>query len=112
MKLGFIGTGYVGLVAATCFANMGNYVICVDNDEKKIAGLKRGVIPIFEPGLDLMVKKNMEDGRLLFTTDLAAAVTQSLLIFIAVGTPSGENGSADVKNVLSVAEGIGRYMDA
>jgi UDPglucose 6-dehydrogenase len=112
MKLGFIGTGYVGLVAATCFANMGNDVICVDIDEKKIAGLKRGVIPIFEPGLDLMVKKNMEDGRLSFTTDLVAAVAQSLLIFIAVGTPSGENGAADVKNVLSVAESIGHHMDA
>ncbi len=111
MKIGFIGTGYVGLVAATCFANMGNEVICVDIDEKKIAGLNRGIIPIYEPGLDLMVKKNHQDGRLKFTTDLAEAVTKSLLIFIAVGTPPDENGGADLKHVLSVARNIGRYMN-
>jgi UDPglucose 6-dehydrogenase len=111
MKLCFIGTGYVGLVAATCFAQMGNDVICVDVDEKKIERLNGGVIPIYEPGLEGMVRKNYADGRLQFTTDLEYGVKSSLFIFIAVGTPSDGNGAADLNNVLGVAEGIGRYMD-
>jgi len=111
MKIGFVGTGYVGLVAATCFANMGNDVICVDIDEKKIAQLKKGTVSIYEPGLEPLVKKNIQDGRLKFTTKLAEAVRESLFIFIAVGTPGDANGAADVKNVLSVAQGIGRLMN-
>ena len=110
MKIGIVGTGYVGLVAATCFAHMGNDVICADIDEKKIENLKQGIIPIYEPGLDLMVKKNYQDGRLQFTTSLEDVVTASLFIFIAVGTPPGENGAADLQHVLSVAEGIGACM--
>lgn len=110
MKIGFVGTGYVGLVAATCFAHMGNEVICVDVDKKKIANLKRGNVPIYEPGLDLMVKKNHSDGRLKFTTKLEEAVDNSLFIFIAVGTPPDANGAADLQNVLSVAKEIGRFM--
>ena len=110
MKIGIIGTGYVGLVAATCFAHMGNDVICMDVDEGKIEGLKKGIIPIYEPGLDVLVKKNHQDGRLHFTTSLEEAVTASLFIFIAVGTPPDENGSADLQHVIAVAEGIGDYM--
>jgi len=110
MKIGFVGTGYVGLVAATCFAHMGNDVTCVDVDEKKIASLNKGIVPIYEPGLELLVKKNLEGGRLKFTTNLAEAVANSLFLFIAVGTPPDANGAADLKNVLSVAEGIGRIM--
>ena len=110
MKIGIVGTGYVGLVAAACFAHMGNDVICVDIDEKKIEGLNKGVIPIYEPGLDVLVKKNSADGRLRFTTSLEEAVVNSLFIFIAVGTPPDENGAADLQHVLNVAEGIGQYM--
>ncbi len=110
MKIGFVGTGYVGLVAATCFANMGNEVICVDVDKKKIANLKRGIVPIYEPGLDLIVKKNHGDGRLKFTAKMEEAVDNSLFIFIAVGTPPDANGAADLQNVLSVAKDIGRFM--
>jgi len=111
MKIGFVGTGYVGLVAATCFAGMGNDVICVDIDKKKVAQLKKGVVPIYEPGLEPLVRKNHRDGRLKFTTKLDEAVKESLFIFIAVGTPGDANGAADVKNVLSVAQGIGRHMN-
>ncbi|MFB3925898.1 MAG: UDP-glucose/GDP-mannose dehydrogenase family protein [Syntrophales bacterium] len=111
MRIGIIGTGYVGLVAAACFAHMGNEVICVDIDEKKIEGLNNGIMPIYEPGLDILVKKNCDDGRLRFTTDLADAVRNSLFIFIAVGTPQDENGAADLKHVLGVAQGIGKLME-
>ncbi|HPL63873.1 MAG: UDP-glucose/GDP-mannose dehydrogenase family protein [Syntrophales bacterium] len=110
MKIGIIGTGYVGLVAAACFAHMGNDVTCVDIDEKKIDELNRGIVPIFEPGLETFVKKNREDGRLVFTTELADAVDKSLFLFIAVGTPPDENGAADLKHVLDVASGIGETM--
>ena len=110
MKIGMIGTGYVGLVAAACFAHMGNDVICADIDEEKIEGLNRGIIPIYEPGLDVLVKKNHDDGRLRFTTSIEETVSSSLFIFIAVGTPPDENGSADLKQVLNVAEEIGACM--
>lgn len=111
MKICVIGSGYVGLVAGACFAESGNTVICVDVDEAKIEGLKQGIIPIYEPGLKEMVLRNSEEGRLSFTTDLAAAVKTSLINFIAVGTPPGEDGSADLQYVLAVARGIGRNME-
>ncbi|MDD3146110.1 MAG: UDP-glucose/GDP-mannose dehydrogenase family protein [Candidatus Riflebacteria bacterium] len=110
MKIAMIGTGYVGLVTGTCFAESGNDVICVDTNAKKIAYLKNGVIPIFEPGLDGLVKRNVSEERLTFTTDLEEAVKKSLLLFIAVGTPPGEDGSADLQHVLNVARGIGQCM--
>ncbi|HWI41903.1 MAG TPA: 3-hydroxyacyl-CoA dehydrogenase NAD-binding domain-containing protein, partial [Verrucomicrobiae bacterium] len=111
MKVCIIGSGYVGLVAGACFAESGNEVVCVDVDAAKIEGLKKGIIPIYEPGLKEMVLRNSEEGRLTFTTDLAAGVRASLINFIAVGTPPGEDGSADLKYVLEVARGIGRAMD-
>ena len=111
MKICVIGSGYVGLVAGTCFAESGNDVICVDVDEEKIEGLKRGVIPIYEPGLKEMVLRNCEEGRLSFTTDLAFAVQESLVNFIAVGTPPGADGSADLQYVINVARSIGRHME-
>jgi len=112
MKICVIGTGYVGLVAGTCFAESGNDVICVDKDEQKISGLSQGIIPIYEPGLKELVLRNVEEGRLSFTTDLSAAVKASLLNFIAVGTPPDEDGSADLKNVINVAREIGRSMES
>ena len=111
MKICVIGSGYVGLVAGTCFAESGNDVICVDVDEAKIAGLKQGIIPIYEPGLKELVLRNSEEGRLSFTTDLAAAVKESLVNFIAVGTPPGDDGSADLQYVIDVARNIGRHME-
>ncbi len=110
MKLSMVGTGYVGLVTGTCFAQMGNRVVCVDIDEKKIEDLKNGIIPIYEPGLEAMVKENCERGTLSFTTDIKDALQQTDIIFIAVGTPQGEDGSADLQYVLKVAEQIGRNM--
>ncbi|UFS69860.1 UDP-glucose/GDP-mannose dehydrogenase family protein [Geomonas sp. RF6] len=110
MKICVVGSGYVGLVAGTCFAESGNDVVCVDISEEKINGLKEGIIPIYEPGLKEMVLRNCEEGRLTFTTDIAAAVKDSLVNFIAVGTPPGEDGSADLQYVLGVARDIGRHM--
>ena len=112
MKICVIGSGYVGLVAGTCFAESGNDVICVDVDKEKIDGLKRGIMPIYEPGLKEMVLRNCEEGRLTFTTDLALAVKESLVNFIAVGTPPGADGSADLQYVISVARAIGREMES
>jgi len=112
MKICVIGSGYVGLVAGTCFAESGNDVICVDVDEAKIEQLKNGVIPIYEPGLKELVLRNSDEGRLSFTTDIAAAVKASLINFIAVGTPPGEDGSADLKYVLDVARNIGQEMES
>ncbi len=112
MKIGIIGTGYVGLVTATCFAHMGNDVICMDIDKDKVDNLNKGVVPIYEPGLEIMIKKNHDDGRLKFTTEMEETVKESLVIFISVGTPQDENGYADMKHVLNVAEGIGRYIES
>ncbi len=111
MNLCVIGTGYVGLVTGTCFAEFGVHVTCVDNDEAKIAALKRGEIPIYEPGLDRMVAKNTAEGRLHFTTDLKEGVESSLVVMIAVGTPPGEDGSADLRYVEQVAREIAEVMD-
>ena len=101
MKLTIIGTGYVGLVAGACFSESGNNVICMDVDEEKINQLKNGNIPIYEPGLDLLVKRNQSNGRLTFTTNAQEAVQKSDVIFIAVGTPPGEDGSADLSHAVS-----------
>jgi UDPglucose 6-dehydrogenase len=106
-----VGSGYVGLVVGACLAENGNSVVCVDSDAEKIAALCGGAIPIYEPGLAEMVPRNVAEERLRFTTDLAGAVRASEVVFIAVGTPEGEDGSADVKYVLGVAEGIARAMD-
>ncbi len=111
MKVAVIGTGYVGVVAGTCFAETGNDVICVDVDQAKIERLQKGEIPIYEPGLEEMVVRNNREGRLVFTTDLADAVRRSLIVFIAVGTPAGEDGSSDLRYVLTAAEEIARAMD-
>jgi len=110
MKLTIVGSGYVGLVAGTCFADSGNDVICVDVDASKIKALNGGKIPIYEPGLEEMVHKNVREKRLSFSTDLAAAVSQSEVVFIAVGTPEGETGDADLQHVLSAAEQIGKAL--
>jgi UDPglucose 6-dehydrogenase len=112
MQITVIGTGYVGLVVGACLAETGNDVVCCDIDERKIARLNQGEIPIYEPGLDVMVERNLADGRLRFTTDVPAAAAGGEVIFIAVGTPPGEDGSADLKHVLEVAETIGRSMPA
>jgi UDPglucose 6-dehydrogenase len=111
MHVAVIGSGYVGLVAGACLAETGNDVTCVDIDADKIARLQRNEVPIYEPGLEPMVKRNQEEGRLTFTTDIAAAVRSSRVIFIAVGTPPGEDGSADLKHVLAVAREVGRHMN-
>jgi UDPglucose 6-dehydrogenase len=111
MKICIFGAGYVGLVAAACFAESGNSVIAVDVDHSKIDSLKQGIIPIYEPGLKEMVLRNQAEGRLSFTTEMAEAVQSSLVCFIAVGTPPGEDGSADLKYVLGVARDIGRAMN-
>ncbi len=110
MRVSVIGSGYVGLVAGTCFADSGNDVVCVDIDQKKIDRLKAGELPIYEPGLEELVKKNVAESRLAFTTDLAAAVAKSQVVFIAVGTPEGESGDADLQYVLAAARDIGRAL--
>ena len=111
MKVAVIGTGYVGLVVGACLAETGNDVICADVDASKIAQLKQNKLPIYEPGLEPMVVKNQRDGRLTFTTDVAQAVERSAVIFIAVGTPPDEDGSADLQHVLDVARTIGDHMN-
>ena len=110
MRVTIFGTGYVGLVSGTCLAEVGHHVACVDIDQAKIDGLKRGVVPIYEPGLDPMVRANHDAGRLTFTTDAAAAIATAEIIFIAVGTPPDEDGSADLQYVLAVAKTIGRHL--
>jgi UDPglucose 6-dehydrogenase len=111
MKVTIFGTGYVGLVTGACLAEMGNDVVCVDVDQAKVDGLRNGVIPIFEPGLEAIVKRNHALGHLNFTTDPAPAIDHGEIIFIAVGTPPDEDGSADLKYVLSVARTIGSHLD-
>ncbi len=111
MKLTIFGSGYVGLVTGACMAEMGNHVVCYDIDEDKIARLKAGDVPIYEPGLDAYIERNVESGRLEFTTDARKAVDHGLFQFISVGTPPDEDGSADLKHVLAVARAIGEHMD-
>ncbi|MEO5800852.1 MAG: UDP-glucose/GDP-mannose dehydrogenase family protein [Gemmatimonadales bacterium] len=111
MRVTVIGSGYVGLVAGACFAETGNDVICADVDAGKIARLRDGVLPIYEPGLQPLVERNIAEGRLQFTTDLGAAVAHGDVVFIAVGTPPGEDGSADLQHVLAVATTIGNHLD-
>lgn len=111
MKIAIVGTGYVGLVTGTCFAEMGTEVFCVDVDRKKIENLKNGIIPIFEPGLDEMVERNHKAGRLQFTIDLASVLNEVDIVFSAVGTPPDEDGSADLKYVLEVARTVGQNLN-
>ena len=110
MNITVVGSGYVGLVTGTCFAEMGNRVTCIDIDQKKIDQLKEGIIPIYEPGLESMVLKNVENGHLHFSTNIEDGLKKSKVVFIAVGTPMGEDGSADLQYVLSVANEIGRKI--
>src|SRR5262245_35788704 len=110
MNVSIIGTGYVGLVTGACFAEMGNSVICVDNDAAKISSLKEGRVPIHEPGLDAIVASNLREGRLSFTTSFPEAVAKSSTYMIAVGTPPNEDGSADLSHVLEVARQLGRLI--
>jgi len=111
MKIAVVGSGYVGLVAGACLAENGNDVVCIDKDPAKVKTLQRGKIPIFEPGLEEMVRRNRAEKRLTFTTDLARGAKNSQIVFIAVGTPTGEDGSADLQHVLSVARDLGRSMN-
>jgi len=111
MRLTIFGSGYVGLVTGACMAETGNHVICVDIDQAKVERLNAGEVPIFEPGLDAYIRRNMKAGRLEFTTDVERGVAHGLFQFIAVGTPPGEDGSADLQYVLAVADTIGRNMD-
>lgn len=110
MKLAVIGTGYVGLVSGTCFAETGNHVICVDIDANKVASMQQGIIPIFEPGLELLFHRNIQQGRLVFTTQLKEAIEQAEVIFLALPTPPNEDGSADLKYILGVAEELGKLL--
>ncbi len=112
MKIAVIGAGYVGLVTGACLANLGNDVICVDIDDEKVSNLRKGVIPFFEPGLRDMVEMNLAQKRLMFTTDSELAIMNSEVIFIAVGTPSGNNGKADLSAVFAVADHIAKYVDS
>ena len=111
MHIAVVGSGYVGLVAATCLSEMGNDVICVDNNSRKIEDLNNGIIPIYEPGLETMIQRNKKENRLTFTTDIGKGVRNSSIIFIAVGTPPDEDGSADLKHVLAVAKDVAEHMD-
>ncbi|AUC85239.1 UDP-glucose 6-dehydrogenase [Polaribacter sp. ALD11] len=110
MNIAVIGSGYVGLVSGTCFSEMGNKVICVDIDQNKIKKLAEGIIPIFEPGLEQMVLKNVKNKNLFFTTNLEEAISEVEIVFIAVGTPMGDDGAADLQYVLAVAKSIGQFM--
>jgi len=110
MKVTIVGSGYVGLVTGACFSEVGIDVVCVDIDQNKIDNLKKGIIPIYEPGLDDMISRNMNKGRLKFTTNIAEAVKESEVVFISVGTPPDEDGSADLKYVIAVARDCGKHM--
>ena len=111
MKVSIVGTGYVGLVTGTCFSETGLTVTCVDIDKEKVDGLKKGKLPIYEPGLETMIRRNVEKGRLFFTTSLKESLEDAVAVFIAVGTPPDENGSADLKHVLAVGREIGQLID-
>src|SRR4030095_7847028 len=111
MKICVVGTGYVGLVAGTCFAESGNDVVCIDNVAAKVELLRQGEVPIYEPGLEELIRRNVTEGRLSFTTELAGPVRESLVCFIAVGTPEKPDGSADLGAVLAVSRGIAQAMD-
>jgi UDPglucose 6-dehydrogenase len=110
MKIAVVGTGYVGLVTGTCFAETGNTVTCIDINEQKVASLKNGEIPIYEPDLDILFERNVKDGRLIFTTSLAEGIDGAKIIFLALPTPPGEDGSADLKYILKVADDLGKIM--
>jgi len=110
MNIAVVGTGYVGLVTGTCFAETGNHVICVDNNSAKVARLQKGEIPIFEPGLDILFDRNTKEGRLHFTTDLKSAIESAQIIFLALPTPPGENGNADLSYILGVARDLGDFI--
>ena len=112
MKIGVIGSGYVGLVSGACFAQMGNIVTCVDIDEKKIENLKQGIIPLYEPGLKEIIQENIKQNTLHFTTDSENAIAESKIIFITVDTPMGDDGGADLQYILAVAKDIGKYMQS
>ncbi len=111
MHISVIGVGYVGLVTGACFAETGNDVLCMDIDEKKIENLKKGIIPIYEPHLEEVVKNNMAEGRLRFTTDMKETVDHGLIVFICVNTPQDEDGSADLQYVMRVAGDIGKAIE-
>src|SRR6478672_12506619 len=110
MNISVIGTGYVGLVVGAFLAETGNDVVCADVVESKIEGLKQNVLPIYEPGLENLVERNQQDGRLKFTTDIAASIGSADVLFVAVGTPPDEDGSADLQHLLAVARQIGKHM--
>ena len=110
MRIAVVGTGYVGLVAGTCFAESGNTVVCIDIDQKNVDAQRRGEVPIYEPGLEELLRRNTKDGRLSFTTSYAEGIPRAEVVFIAVGTPPGEDGSADLKYVLSAARSIGQHL--
>src|SRR5271157_1944297 len=110
-KLCVIGTGYVGLVTGTCFADLGNQVACLDIDEERILKLNQGIMPIYEPGLGELVEQNVRSGRLSFTTDYAEGLSEADFAFIAVGTPSGDDGEADLQYVRNAAESIANVLD-
>src|SRR6185436_7623495 len=107
MNIAVIGTGYVGLVTGTCFAETGNHVVCVDNNKGKVEQMQRGEVPIYEPHLDLIFERNIKQGRLIFTTNLEEGIRDAKIIFLALPTPPDENGSADLKHILGVANDLG-----
>ena len=110
MNIAVVGTGYVGLVSGTCFAETGNNVVCVDIDEKKIAKLQEGKLPIYEPGLEILFERNKEQGRLHFTTDLKEGIEDAEIIFLALPTPPGADGSADLKYIMKVADDLSKII--
>ena len=110
MNIAVVGTGYVGLVSGTCFAETGNNVVCVDIDKSKVEKMRNKQIPIFEPGLEVLFERNINEGRLHFTSDLKEAIKDAKIIFLALPTPPGEDGSADLSYILGVAEELGKIM--
>jgi len=111
MNISIVGTGYVGLVSGACFAELGATVWCIDTNREKIEGLNKGIMPIYEPGLEDIVRRNVKAGRLFFSTDLTESLNDVEMLFIAVGTPPGEDGSADLSHVLAVAKKIGENLE-